>query len=350
MKKKNFKKAWDSINPDEAAKVRMLENINSKKRTLSPRANHRLIVLAAAVGVLVFATALAIFTKLDKPTDSGLLNFAESDFLPESNTDWDESWGDPSVRQLSSDEKQELFGDLDVTGTAVFKSSDNTLATFEGVCSNTKILLNSSGSADLNTESTILNDVSVKAAYKISGDDISYATEFEKNGYVYSLTTSGSLFESKTLEDEITEITDELTAMGTPQVLDNRFTDILGFSGYYMLTEKTTPSFYLWRYYTNDGVCIAELTGYSAQEPAAYVADLDGDGITELICNAVYGDGAQRVVVFRNNNGVIERGTVKGDYLISDIVAFDPDTQTFTVNGVASELNFVYSEFIPVED
>ena len=44
--------------------------------------------------------------------------------------------------------------------------------------------------------------------------------------------------------------------------------------------------------------------------PECYVADPDGDGENELICNCTYGaDGTQRVFIFRNNAGIIEVGS-----------------------------------------
>lgn len=42
--------------------------------------------------------------------------------------------------------------------------------------------------------------------------------------------------------------------------------------------------------------------------------DLDGDGVPELICNSTYGDGVESVIVYRNNNGIIEEGNIRQSY------------------------------------
>lgn len=59
-------------------------------------------------------------------------------------------------------------------------------------------------------------------------------------------------------------------------------------------------------------MCVAEQFGYD--DPQAWNRDLDGDGVNELICNCTYGDGVQAVIVYRNNNGVIEEGRIRWNY------------------------------------
>lgn len=59
-------------------------------------------------------------------------------------------------------------------------------------------------------------------------------------------------------------------------------------------------------------MCVAEQFGYDG--PEAWSRDLDGDGVPELICNYTYGDGAQHVIVYRNNNGIIENGGIRWSY------------------------------------
>lgn len=103
---------------------------------------------------------------------------------------------------------------------------------------------------------------------------------------------------------------------------DRPFSDILGYKNYRINVEESTPYFYIWSYYVEiDGEmqCVAHTSAYS-KHPGVYSVDLDGDGISEFITNTEYGDGAQRVEIYRNNNGVIEcSGLVSVIYMITII-------------------------------
>lgn len=92
-------------------------------------------------------------------------------------------------------------------------------------------------------------------------------------------------------------------------------TSVLGFDVCRIEMEEVSSYQYMWHYYVEvDGedVCVAEQFGYDG--PEAWSRDLDGDGVPELICNCTYGDGAQHVIVYRNNNGVIENGGIRWSY------------------------------------
>lgn len=92
-------------------------------------------------------------------------------------------------------------------------------------------------------------------------------------------------------------------------------TDVLGFDVCRVEMEEITPYLYEWHYYVEvDGedVCVAEHFGFD--DPGSWSRDLDGDGVPELICNCTYGDGVQNVIVYRNNNGVIEEGKIRWSY------------------------------------
>ncbi len=86
--------------------------------------------------------------------------------------------------------------------------------------------------------------------------------------------------------------------------------------------EELVPDHYQHSYIaqTADGpVTVAESFGYELDDHAV---DLDGDGVTELVCNCVFGmDLAQRVYVFRRNGNRIERGCI--DYEKLDLTAWD---------------------------
>lgn len=120
--------------------------------------------------------------------------------------------------------------------------------------------------------------------------------------------------------DRIYELLDRLMgASGTDADTKSdfsSFTDILGFSNCKVKVDETAPHFFTWYFYTEiDGEtrCIAEMFGhFDSNMPEAYSVDLDGNGIDELICNCVSGgDGWQTVIVYRNNNGVIEKGYIR---------------------------------------
>ncbi|MCR5804293.1 MAG: hypothetical protein K6G47_08510 [Clostridia bacterium] len=56
----------------------------------------------------------------------------------------------------------------------------------------------------------------------------------------------------------------------------------------------------------------------SNEEAAYFFVDIDGDDTSELICNTQYGDGAERVKIFRNTDGIIEYGSVKESYICEE--------------------------------
>lgn len=131
------------------------------------------------------------------------------------------------------------------------------------------------------------------------------------------------------------------------------FTNILGYNGYRIQVEESIPGLFLWHYLTEiDGkeVCIGEMCGYltPGAEPDAYSVDLDGDGITELICNETAGTGAQFVTVYRNRNGNIEEGRILQNYLaeehglsIGEIGSicerYDPEKNIFVITGTSTD-------------
>ena len=97
---------------------------------------------------------------------------------------------------------------------------------------------------------------------------------------------------------------------------EHNFAEVLGYSDYYVTVEQTMPGFIIQNYYTEVGSeekCIAQIFGYTVPGPEVYSRDLDEDGINELICNCIYGTGARRVYIYRNNDGVIEKGSLAYD-------------------------------------
>lgn len=108
------------------------------------------------------------------------------------------------------------------------------------------------------------------------------------------------------------------------------FDDIMGLSGFY--SETTDGANFITRKYYVPAVVggytpIGESFGYTIDD---HVVDLDGDGVTELVCNCQYGaDGAQRVFVYRLKDGVVEQGVY--DSVYSTL----PDYNNWGVNSSA---------------
>lgn len=138
-----------------------------------------------------------------------------------------------------------------------------------------------------------------------------YRAEFTLNGVTYNL----SIY-----SDDPKDIYTYLDlVLGEPESGGNQsgatLTDVLGFGVCRIEMEEVAPYHYRWHYYVKmDGedVCVAEQFGYDG--PEAWSRDLDGDGVPELICNSTYGDGVESVIVYRNNNGIIEEGSIRSSY------------------------------------
>ena len=96
---------------------------------------------------------------------------------------------------------------------------------------------------------------------------------------------------------------------------------ILGFDNCYCEGYMDVIGHCNWTIYNGDGEEIACQFGFGCEDaPDFYVADLDGDGENELICNCTYGaDGTQRVFVFRNNAGIIEVGRFDENRMASEL-------------------------------
>lgn len=143
-----------------------------------------------------------------------------------------------------------------------------------------------------------------------SGFQYAYRAEFEYSGVFYVLQTNSND------PSRIYSVLETITGTSQADDSDNTFTGILGLDGYYVKIEETPPGFMIWRYFAElhgKTQCIAEVFGYTASEPEVYSKDLDGDGVTELICNCTFGTGAERVYIYRNHHGVIEQGTLVYD-------------------------------------
>lgn len=176
-------------------------------------------------------------------------------------------------------------------------------------------------------------------------DPYLYRAEFTLDGITYDLSTHSDSPED--IYAYLDMVLGESQSSEPPS--GAVLTDVLGFDMCRIEMEEISPYQYEWHYYVEvDGedVCVAEQFGYD--DPAAWSRDLDGDGVPELICNCTYGDGVQNIIVYRNNNGVIEEGGIRWSYYSEKfgwtnvgeggvasfpVELYDPERGVFTATG-----------------
>ena len=119
------------------------------------------------------------------------------------------------------------------------------------------------------------------------------------------------------------------------------FDNIMGLSGFY--SETTDGANFITRKYYVPAVVggytpIGGSFGYTIVD---HVVDLDGDGVTELVCNCQYGaDGAQRVFVYRLKDGAVEQG------FYDSVYSTLPDYNNWGVNSSAEYYDANADEFV----
>ncbi len=97
-------------------------------------------------------------------------------------------------------------------------------------------------------------------------------------------------------------------------------TGVMGFDQVRVVEEyNMPPGFFVKHYVTKIGgrdVCVGESFGYTDDDSVgAWVRDLDGDGVTELICVNQFNIGGRLTAyVYRNHGGAIETGGIDEDY------------------------------------
>lgn len=196
---------------------------------------------------------------------------------------------------------------------------------------------------------------------ELTGSEFIYGATFAYDGIFYELLIHTEHPESiYELLDTIIGTPSAANASETPEQADESdgqeyygaLGNILGFENWYVKIEEITPYFFTWYYYTDidgEAQCIAESFGYREQGVQAYSVDLDDDGVPELICNCVYGDGVERVVTYRNHNGAIETGFIEGKLLQTEyhidtsvaanaiIMTYDPEENVIHITNYASD-------------
>ena len=99
-------------------------------------------------------------------------------------------------------------------------------------------------------------------------------------------------------------------------ILGEPIEDVLGYEGFRILYHYapgsvSEPVFCEIDYYTvsEEPVHLAQSWGLSGiAEEETYHVDLNGDGQTELLCNAAWADGAQDILIYRAENGKVYQG------------------------------------------
>lgn len=160
--------------------------------------------------------------------------------------------------------------------------------------------------------------------------------------------TTATTTEATTTEDENEEETDDLDFEMEEEGEDSYSADVervegtgetlLGFDNWYLEKESAGEAFNIWTFYNAKGEPFAVQFGFdNGPGPKYTVADFDGDGKDDIICNNQFGgDGAMRVYVFRNNGGTVEVGqeAVSGDLcVLAYDVTYDPDKKEITFSN-----------------
>lgn len=92
---------------------------------------------------------------------------------------------------------------------------------------------------------------------------------------------------------------------------------LLGFTDWYSERSVSDYGYTYWYYYNKDGEMIAMQFGWNCElESNIVLKDLDGDGLKEVISICTYpANRSKRILIYRNNNGVIEEGATTDEYL-----------------------------------
>ncbi len=109
--------------------------------------------------------------------------------------------------------------------------------------------------------------------------------------------------ENSSLEDESESALDAQIMSGDPYYIESEamirvgFQDVLGYDGYFITRKESTPM--ETTYYAVEGdetFIIAQSWNFEREDN---FIDIDDDGIRELVCNVVSGDGGQNTLIYR---------------------------------------------------
>lgn len=126
-----------------------------------------------------------------------------------------------------------------------------------------------------------------------------------------------------------------------PAVTQATSCQLMGMDGWYRDDENSDTHFIQRTYFTRsaDGtdLPIAQSFGFAIDD---YIVDLDGDGVTELVSNCQWADGAERIYIFRLRNGGVELGHL--EWSASDL----PNYEHWGIDSTAERYDAKSGQFI----
>ncbi len=124
-----------------------------------------------------------------------------------------------STRDLTEDEISNLFGDLSVTGYALFNNEDDSILGIEGKYDDMKLLVSASG-ANINDlvvegeeKASDVDGVSVNAGYFTSGKTVIFYATFKIGDSTIYIENAGKEDESETVRNDIADAIQKIIAL-----------------------------------------------------------------------------------------------------------------------------------------
>ena len=174
------------------------------------------LVLVAVIGFGVFQSGLFGGNEQIATLDNGnKINFVKSDG---GVAQFDVAF-EISTRDLTEDEITNLFGDLPVTGYALFNNEDNSILGIEGEYDDMKLLVSAPGVniSDLVIEgeetASDVDGISVNAGYFTSGKNVIYYAAFELGESTIYIENAGKEDESETVRNDIADAIQKIIAL-----------------------------------------------------------------------------------------------------------------------------------------
>lgn len=202
------------------------------------------------------------------------------------------------------------------------------LAALSAILSLFLVLCTGCGASEANPLGEASAEISAVASESTVPDD---AVPLQSEKMDFSVSLQGDL-ESGTLEVVLTRngesqtcSTPTLNGFASEELTEpvvEPFSGMMGHSGFCETHPRAGSSWSERYYYATDWgaddspVCIAESYGYGQND---YSIDLDGDGVTELVCNCSYtSTGTEDVFVYREADGCIWKSAVDKAGILSE--------------------------------
>lgn len=172
--------------------------------------------LVAAIGFGLFQSGLFGGNEQIATLDNGSkINFVKSDG---GVAQFDIAF-EISMRDLTEDEIENLFGDLPVTGYALFNNENDSILGIEGKYDDMKLLVSAPGVSisdlviDGEETASDVDGVSVNAGYFTSGKTVIYYATFKLGESVVYIENAGTKSEQETVKSNIVSSIQKLIAL-----------------------------------------------------------------------------------------------------------------------------------------